>query len=109
MANFVEIEWETKMQHGNMVMNVSDCSNDSHDCCFSPFENWLNETSSINSWNNYNKKIKGKIFDYSFLAILQEGFEINYINKLNSPPREVSNIENRNIYINLTWIIKNNN
>ena len=108
MASFVEVEWETKMQHGNITMEVSDCNNASHECCLSPFKDSSNNISNIHIKSNDNKKLKWKTPHYSFLAILQEDYKINYINKLNSPPREVSSIENRNIYSNLVWIIKNN-
>ncbi|MDD2871784.1 MAG: hypothetical protein PHS49_07390 [Candidatus Gracilibacteria bacterium] len=112
MANFDMPKLETK--HQMTMESLSDCclqTNDNCDsstkeCCYSPYQKEINNTIT-NTTDNQNKKIKLKISDYSFLAILQEGLENNNTIKLNSPPKIVDNGEYKD-YSSLTGIIKNN-
>jgi hypothetical protein len=84
----------------------SDCDDNVHECCFSPFKDW-NVSSNV-SYNNENKKIKVKSFDIDFYALLQESLEYNILHRLTSPPDLDGWVKEENWYTTLTWIIKNN-
>lgn len=118
MAGFSMEKWETMMMDmpimKNMNSNMSDNLCDSmckkstkitHNCCVSPFEDAGLSSNNL-SRTQWNTKIK--IIDFSFLAILNEQLEVNYNERLTSPP-EYSNSEwIIHNYVNLTGIIKNN-
>ena len=110
MASFdVDIkEMDHSMMQEKMTMSSNDyCEDTSHECCISPFSD-SGISSNINNSKTKKELIKWKILDFSFLAILQEDLEDNYIERLNSPPvrEEVSWLAN--FYITLTGSIKSN-
>lgn len=83
----------------------NDCSTNKHECCYTPFKDSSN-ISNINIQISVKDKIKLKVIDYSFLAILNEELKINFIEKLTAPPK--NNIIILNKYSELTGIIKSN-
>lgn len=112
MANFTMHIWEIKSE--NTSMNSSDCcekmqkdcENTKHECCYSPFKNSSN-ISNLNTQSPKKEKFKWKILDYSFLAILNNNFKVNYKQKLTSPPNKNKTIIKITSYTSLVWIIKN--
>lgn len=116
MAHFVVIDsFEIPMQHGEMEMMwedccetmQEDCEEENHDCCYTPFKNSSN-ISNINIQSTTKNKFKWKIINYSFLAILNEWAQINFIEKLTSSPN-VSWVEIiENTYTTLIGITKSN-
>lgn len=115
MANFVmpEMEMSKSMQHETMGASSnccdtmsSGCSESSHECCLSPFQDTSVTWNSF--YQNEEKKLKWKTLDSSVLALVQESLEYNYIDKLNSPPKWNELEEDDNFYITLTGIVKNN-
>lgn len=107
------MEMDIWMQHESMnnsdccdVMTW-DCEESAHECCYSPFKD-----SSIVSWTsnnqNDNKKLKVKVSNIDILALVQESLEYNYNEKLTSPPDWIIWKTDNNIFVELTWIIKNN-
>lgn len=114
MASFSDSEKQMgiDMQHENMMESgccdnmSSGCEEYNHDCCISPFKdssniNWISKTQN-------NKKIKIKVHSFDILALLQEWLENNYSERLNSPPYWIIWENDDNIFVWLTWIIKNN-
>jgi len=111
-----EKESNTHMTHSSNTIDwinisdssSSDCLDDIHDCCFSPLED-TSHISFIHTVSSKDKKIKWKVFDNDFLAIIQENQKSNYDEKLKSPPLlQYENSENGNFYVTLIGIIKNN-
>lgn len=114
MASFVmpEMEMSKSMQHETMSSSdccdtmSSDCTESSHECCFSPFKD------GAVTWNiisqNEDKKFKWKVLDINVLALVQESLEYNYNEKLTSPPKWNDWEKEGNLYITLTGIIKSN-
>jgi len=84
-----------------------DCEDTAHECCISPFSD-SGTSSNINNSKTKKELIKWKILDFSFLAILQEDLEDNYIERLNSPPVREDVSWLANFYITLTGSIKSN-
>ena len=111
----MEMDMNQDMQQSEIMVMYSDCcetmswdcENTSHECCFSPFKDSSN-ISWVNVNNNWNKKLKIKVFSFDVLALLQESSEYNFIERLNSPPDWVLFEINTNSYIWLTWITKSN-
>lgn len=115
MASFVvnENEGISSNQHWIQLSNndccdnmSSDCNENTHDCCISPFED-TNVTWNIVSQNEA-KKIKFKSFWLDYLALINESSELNYIEKLTSPPEFLDIKKQNNLYISLIWIVKSN-
>ena len=118
MASFVVDN--TEMSHHNMMqkeMTMSsndcceamkwDCEDITHECCISPFnDSWV--VSNIHNSNEKKELVKWKILDFSFLALIQENQEENYIEKLNSPPIREEASKINNFYIALIGSTKSN-
>lgn len=120
MASFVvwDAEVSATMMQQEMKMTSNDCcyrvqekkgcTSNNHTCCISPFSD------SGVVWNVYTtirvkKEItQWKIFDFSFLAILQEKLDNNYLNVLNSPPPKEEFPLEIDSYITLIGIVKSN-
>lgn len=84
-----------------------DCDEEAHGCCISPFSD-SNTTSNIHNTNEKKDFTKWKNIDFSFLALLQENLEENYIEKLHSPPISWESSRVTNFYITLTGSTKSN-
>lgn len=114
MASFV-MNNNSEMDMSNMKMSSNDCceqmqkdcSENKHECCYSPFQE-SSITTNIQFKTTQKEKLKVKILDYSFLAILNENLQINYIEKLSSPPDESLVNWLENTYTILTGITKSN-
>ena len=110
----MEMDMSQDVQHEEVMVMDSDCcetmsldcEKTSHECCFSPFKGSSNISWANN--DNWNKKLKIKVFSFDVLALLQESSEYNFIERLNSPPDGVLFEINTNSYIWLTWITKSN-
>lgn len=118
MASFAMTD--TEMSHHDMMkqeMTMSsndccesmqwDCEETAHECCISPFSD-SSISSNIHNTSSKKETIKWKILDFSFLALLQENLENNYIERLNSPPVREENSQWDNFYITLIGSTKNN-
>lgn len=108
-------EMDHNMMQEKMTMSSDDCSeaiqwdceDTAHECCISPFSD-SGTSSNINNSKKKKELIKWKILDFSFLVILQEDLEYNYIEKLNSSPVREDVSWLANFYITLTGTIKSN-
>ena len=118
MASFVS--WDVEMSHHDtmeheMTMPSNDCpesmqwgcEDTAHECCISPFSD-SGTLSNLNITNSKKELIKWKILDFSFLALLQENLEDNYIDRLNSPPVREEYYKWANFYITLIGSTKSN-
>jgi hypothetical protein len=96
-----------KMQHSTMMNTSNHCKKNQHECCIYPF-NDASTVSNIHTKNN-NEKLKSKMLDFNFSDTFQSELQKNCLEKLTSPPDKTETKILKNIYTNLTGIIKNNN
>ncbi len=114
MASFsvFEEEMQMEMQYENMNSSKfcdtvsSNCSNNIHECCYSPFTN--SNINSNKSYKNEEKTIKWKNLSINIFTLLEEELKSNYIDKLTSPPYYSSLEKEEKSYITLIGIIKSN-
>lgn len=104
--NMVMIEWSDKgSNHCNT--STSDNRESTHECCLSPFiDSWITSLTNVSQYNE--NKLKNKVIGFDLLALIQESFKDNYTQKLTSPPYWIPKNADNNIFVELTWIIKNN-